>query len=206
VRALLTALFTPLGRKLSWVSPNALTVLSLVAGVAAGTAFVLARRGASWYALAAVLLAVSGAADSLDGIVARLHGRATAWGDFLDHFCDRLVEIAVFSGVAFSPHASRTLGLAVLAVTLLHSYLGTQIAASFGARRRGGPGKEELFVALIAYAAVLACLPELSLPLAKRAVPLPNAFLVALAVATLGGIAHRLVVAYRCAGVARPSE
>lgn len=203
LRALFVALFTPLARRLPDVSPTALTVVSLLAGVAAGGAFALARRGAAWYAVAALLLAVSGAADSLDGIVARLRGRATAWGDFLDHVADRVVEVAVLAGIAFSPRASRGLAVAVLVVTLLHSYLGTQIEASFGVRRREGPGKEAHFVALIAFALAAAVLPELTLPLGPRGVPLPDAFLAALGLATLAGVALRLAAARRAGAAER---
>lgn len=206
MRAFFVALFTPLARRMRRVNPTALTLVSLLSGIAAGGAFTLASRGPGWYVMAALSLAVSGAADSLDGIVARMYARATAGGDFLDHFCDRLVEIAVLSGIAFSPHASRTLGLWVLVVTLLHSYLGTQIEASFGVRRRGGPGKEQHFVALVAFALALAAFPDLTLPAGSQRVPLPDAFLAVLGLATLAGVAHRLVAAYRSCAAHRPSE
>ena len=206
MRAFFVALFTPLARRLRGVSPTALTLVSLVAGVAAGGAFALASRGPSWYAAAALLLALSGAADSLDGIVARMTAQVTAGGDFLDHFVDRIVEIAVLSGIAFSPHASRTLGLYVLVATLLHSYLGTQIEASFGGRRREGPGKEEHFVALIAFALVLVAFPDLSFAVTSRSVSLPDAFLAALGLATLAGIAHRLVLARRSCAPGPPER
>ena len=166
MRAFFTALFTPIARHMRGISPNTLTLISLVAGVAAGGAFLFAQRGHLYYALAAVLLAVSGAADSLDGIVARMYGRASAWGDFLDHFGDRLIEVSVLSGIAFSPRANHTLGLYVLVVTLLHSYLGTQIEATLGYRRHDGPGKAEHFVLLIAFALVLAVFPEFSFAVA----------------------------------------
>ena len=206
MRAFFIVLFTPLARHMRGVSPNALTLVSLLAGVAAGGAFLLAHRGPACYALAALLLAVSGAADSLDGIVARMYGRTTAGGDFFDHFGDRLVEIGVLSGIAFSPHANHTLGLYVLVVTLLHSYLGTQIEASFSSRRYDGPGKAEHFVALIAFALLLACFPELSFTLAARSVSLPNVFLAVLGLTTLAGVARRLHRARLLCASAHPPE
>jgi len=206
VRAFFVAFFTPLARHMRGISPNALTFVSLLAGVTAGGAFLLAYRSPSYYVLAALLLAVSGAADSLDGIVARMYARTTSGGDFFDHFGDRLVEIAVLSGIAFSPHANQTLGLSILVVTLLHSYLGTQIEASFGGRRHAGPGKEEHFVALIAFALVLALFPELSFSLAAHSVSFPNAFLAVLGLATLAGVVHRLCRARRLYASPRSSE
>jgi archaetidylinositol phosphate synthase len=196
VRAFFIALFTPVARHMRGISPNTLTLISLVAGVAAGGAFLGAHKGHLYYALAAVLLAISGAADSLDGIVARMYARASAWGDFLDHFGDRLIEVSVLSGIAFSPHANHTLGLYVLVVTLLHSYLGTQIEATLGYRRHDGPGKAEHFVFLIAFAVVLTAFPEFSFAVAGRPVFLPNVLLAILGLSTLAGVAHRLVRAH----------
>ena len=206
VRAFFTALFTPIARHMRGISPNTLTLISLVAGVAAGGAFLFAQRGHLYYALAAVLLAVSGAADSLDGIVARMYGRASAWGDFLDHFGDRLIEVSVLSGIAFSPRANRTLGLYVLVVTLLHSYLGTQIEATLGYRRHDGPGKAEHFVFLIAFAVILAAFPDFSIAVAGRTVFLPNVFLAVLGLSTLAGVAHRLIRARLLCASSRPRE
>jgi archaetidylinositol phosphate synthase len=206
VRAFLVALLTPLARRLRGVDPNALTLVSVLAGVAAGGAFLLARWGPRYYTLAALLLAVSGVADSLDGIVARMYARTTTWGDFIDHSGDRLIEVAILSGIAFSPRADRTLGLYVLVVTLLHSYLGTQIEASFGNRRRDGPGKEELFVALIVFALVLAFFPELSFTVASRSVSVPDAFLAGLGLVTAAGLVQRVVRARRLGASKRSPE
>jgi phosphatidylglycerophosphate synthase len=197
VRELFVALFTPLARHLRGVSPNALTLVSLLAGAAAGGAFLLAHGGRGYYWLAALLLAVSGAADSLDGIVARMYSLSSPAGSLLDHFGDRLVEVCILGGIAFSPRASALLGLWVLVLTQLHSGLGTQIEASLGARRYDGAGKAEQFVALIAFAIALGCAPELSLALAGNAVSLPNAFLAGLGLATAAALVHRFAGALR---------
>jgi archaetidylinositol phosphate synthase len=193
VREFFIALFTPVARRLRGINPDALTWLSLVAGVAAGGAFLGAHGSRAYYGVAAALLAISGAADSLDGIVARMYARTSTWGDFLDHFGDRVIEVSVISGLAFSPRAHPILGLYVLVVTLLHSYLGTQVEATFGWRRHDGPGKAEHFVALIAGALFLAAFPQLSFSVAGRTVSLPDAFLALLGISTLAGVVHRLI-------------
>jgi phosphatidylglycerophosphate synthase len=195
VRRFFIALFTPLARHLRGVSPNVLTFVAVLASAAAGGAFALARGGRVYYAMAAVFLALSGAADSLDGITARTFQRTSAWGDFLDHFGDRLAEVCILSGIAFSPGANPTLGLYVLVMTLLHGYLGTQIEATFGARRYEGAGKTELFVALIAFAIVLAFFPAASLAVGSLSCSLPNAFLAGLGLATVAAAAARLQLA-----------
>ncbi len=102
--------------------------------------------------------------DALDGLVARQTDRMSRAGDFLDHLGDRIVEVAIFTGMAFMPGVNTPLALSVVIVSLLHSNLGTQIHASFGKRYYGGAGKTELFIALVLLTPLLAFFPSLSLP------------------------------------------
>ena len=97
------------------------------------------------------MTALSGMADSLDGIVARMYSRVTKTGDFLDHFADRLVDVAILAGLTFSKGAHSTIGFTVIILALLHSYLGTQMEATLGERSYKGTGKAELFVAFVAF-------------------------------------------------------
>ena len=195
VRRFFERLFTPLARTMRGVSPTALTLVSMAAGVLAGVAFSQAHRGPLVYALAAVLAAASGAADALDGLVARLNGRASRAGEFLDHFGDRIVDASVLAGIALSPGATTAFGLGVVILTQIHSYLGTQIEATFGRREYAGPGRGELFVGFVLFAAVLAAAPGLAIPLGARRVPLADAAFVVLAVVTVVGLVCRLRLA-----------
>ena len=72
------------------VPPDVVTVLGL--GVC-GFAVWLAGFGGRWLLLAAVVVGVSGVLDSLDGAVAALAGRVTAWGAVLDSVVDRLSDV-----------------------------------------------------------------------------------------------------------------
>jgi CDP-diacylglycerol---glycerol-3-phosphate 3-phosphatidyltransferase len=78
-----------LGRRLGQrgVSPNALTYTSLLVAALAG---VLTALG--YFAGAALMLALSGVCDILDGAVARASGRATPFGALLDSTVDRLSD------------------------------------------------------------------------------------------------------------------
>jgi CDP-diacylglycerol--glycerol-3-phosphate 3-phosphatidyltransferase len=68
------------------VAPNAVTALGfLVAAGAAATAL----PGGRWLALTAALVVVSGVVDNLDGAVAVMSGRVSAWGHVLDSVVDR---------------------------------------------------------------------------------------------------------------------
>ena len=192
IRGLLGALYTPAARRMSSVNPNVLTVVSVVTGVGAGAAFALAGRSQLYYAAAGALVAVSGSADSLDGLVARLHGRISATGDFLDHAGDRLIEVCILAGIAASPGATTVFGLAVVILTLLNSYLGTQIEATFGHRAYTGLGKAEQFVALIAFAALLAVRPDFALSLGDMRLTAADTFFVLLGAGTVAGLVHRV--------------
>jgi phosphatidylglycerophosphate synthase len=179
------------------------TLFALLTGCLAGVAYALTGRAAGYFLLGGLLVAVSGIADGLDGVMARLHGRTSTLGDFLDHFFDRLVEVAILGGLALSPHATTTLGLGVLVGVLLVSYLGTQIVASFGARHYTGFGKAELFVGLVLVSTVLGVLPDASIRLLGRERFLVDLFFAVVALSTVQALVHRLRLAVRLASGGR---
>jgi CDP-diacylglycerol--glycerol-3-phosphate 3-phosphatidyltransferase len=77
------------------VGPNAITTTGLVIVLAAAVAF-----GGGAIRLGGALLLFSGLFDILDGQVARLGQRSTAFGAFYDSTLDRVGESALFSGIA----------------------------------------------------------------------------------------------------------
>jgi len=96
-------------------SPNQITVLSLVTGLLAALCIAF-----SWNFLACGLLLLSGYLDMLDGTVARLTGRSTAFGTMLDIMCDRAVEWAVIMGLyAVQPSTRGWLCLLMLGSVLI---------------------------------------------------------------------------------------
>lgn len=82
------------------VTPNFLTYFSLLLAAGAGVA-----AGFSKFALAALLVLVSGLCDALDGVVARCTGHVTPYGALLDSTVDRLADGLPLLGliVAFAP-------------------------------------------------------------------------------------------------------
>jgi phosphatidylglycerophosphate synthase len=77
----------PLAR--AGMSPDAVTLLS---GAAAGMACLLAAQP-GWLVAAAVAVVLSGLLDNLDGAVALLRDRASAWGFVLDSVVDRCADL-----------------------------------------------------------------------------------------------------------------
>ncbi|MCA1592583.1 MAG: CDP-alcohol phosphatidyltransferase family protein [Acidobacteria bacterium] len=76
------------------INPNLLTVTGVSINVLCGLMF-----GLGHFFWAGVILIVANLFDMLDGSVARLTGRVTRFGGFLDSSLDRLSDMAVFAGL-----------------------------------------------------------------------------------------------------------
>ena len=77
------------------LNPNALTVCGAVVSLLAAAAFMRGQLP-----LAGVLILAGGFFDLVDGVVARHHGIATRFGAFLDSTLDRLVDMALLTGIS----------------------------------------------------------------------------------------------------------
>lgn len=107
------------------LSPTAFNVLGVLCGVAAGVCFADQRVNlGGWLVLA------GGAADVLDGRIARARGMADETGAFLDSTLDRFAEVGAFVGLAVLFRAS-AVELAVVVTAL-----GGSLLVSY-ARARG---------------------------------------------------------------------
>ncbi len=142
---------------------------------------------------------VSGLADALDGIVARQQHRTTVLGDFLDHFFDRVVEVAVMVGLAVSRGATPSLGVAATLAVVLNSYLGTQIHASFGTRDYTGLGKGQFVAGLVVGSVVLAAFPDVVVPVSGTFLSGVDLLLGLIGVLAVQAMVHRLRLALRLA-------
>jgi archaetidylinositol phosphate synthase len=144
----------PLAKAFRRVPPDVFTWASLAMAVLGGIAFWRSGptpQGLRLLAAAWACVGLNSILDLLDGKVAHLTGKATARGDFLDHAVDRFSDTAFIAGIAFSPWAHESVGLAALAGTLLTSYMGTQ-AQAVGLRRNYGGllGRADRMVLLLA--------------------------------------------------------
>ena len=76
------------------INPNILTVIGVAINVGCGLLF-----GYGHFFWAGIILIVANLFDMLDGQVARLTGRVTSFGGFLDSSLDRLSDMVVFVGL-----------------------------------------------------------------------------------------------------------
>ncbi len=85
------------------LTPNSLTILGTLLTIMAGACFALGvKTGLNRYFLiGAGLLCFSIGCDMIDGIVARLTGKATQFGAMLDSTMDRVSDFAIWAGLAF---------------------------------------------------------------------------------------------------------
>jgi len=131
---------SPLAKALSFIPPDMFSLLSLLFALLAGGLYFSAHLWVPadrypWLLLLAMgAVGLNGLADTMDGRVARLIGKTSAVGDFLDHTFDRFSDIAILVGIAFSTYCSMVFGLLAVISVLLSSYMGTQ-AQALGCKR-----------------------------------------------------------------------
>lgn len=105
--------------------PDTVSVIAFAVAVGGGIAFAI---GGVYYLLGAVLVAINGWLDLLDGELARALGSASPGGDLLDHALDRYADVILVAGLA-AGIGQYALGFAAVTGVLLTSYLGTQAEA-----------------------------------------------------------------------------
>jgi phosphatidylglycerophosphate synthase len=98
----------------SWVTPNHLTTVRLLVGLAAAAAFLPGTY--AWANAGALLLAVSNFLDHCDGELARISGKSSRAGHLYDLASDALVTVLVFValGVGVGAHVSMSVPCAAL--------------------------------------------------------------------------------------------
>ncbi|OUC99920.1 phosphatidylinositol phosphate synthase [Streptosporangium minutum] len=98
LRPAVTRVLTPLGRALArrGISPNVVTAVGTLGTVAAALFFY--PRGELFPGTVVITFFVL--ADLLDGVMARMVGKGSLWGAFLDSTLDRVGDAGIFSGLA----------------------------------------------------------------------------------------------------------
>lgn len=122
----------PLAKGFRRVHPDVFTWASLAVAALGGIAFWKSDAtdtGLTLLVVAWACVLVNSVLDLLDGKVAKLTGKATPRGDYLDHAVDRFSDVLFLTGLAFSPWVRIEVGLFALLGTLLTSYMGTQAQA-----------------------------------------------------------------------------
>jgi len=125
---------TPVAQKLKNVNPNMISWVGLILAFISGLLMYLSFETHYLLLVGALVVIISGYFDALDGKVAKISGKASPKGDYLDHVFDRYADVFMIGGVAISAWCNPYLGMVALVGVLLTSYMGTQ-AQAVGAPR-----------------------------------------------------------------------
>ncbi len=123
------------------VSAHAISCLALFVGLASAGAILNSRLG-----VAVALWVANRMLDGLDGTHARVHGRASSFGGYLDIVLDFIVYAAIpVALVAVSPTPARAVaGMVLLATFFVNAASWMYLAAILEQRREGAQSRGEL--------------------------------------------------------------
>ena len=102
------------------LSPNFWTAVGLVFALA--SALVYGLNIEFGLIIGGILLLVSGFFDMVDGQVARVTGKTSQEGSYLDSMFDKIAEVAIFLGLLVGGYAEPYLVLLAITLSLLVSY------------------------------------------------------------------------------------
>jgi phosphatidylglycerophosphate synthase len=142
--------FSPLARACP-LSPNAVTILALVLQLIAATSLYLGGRRPILFLVAIVFVVIGGLADAFDGIVARVQQKESRFGDFLDHFADRVADLALAAAWMLGSGVRVEIAMPALIAIMLNGYIGTQIEATWKQREYDSIGRGEFVLALVVF-------------------------------------------------------
>ncbi len=103
-------------------TPLSLTFISFLFAISSAFAYYYGASILTVYIIAPLLLIVSGLFDALDGACARLFGKVTRFGAFMDSIMDRFGEIIIYSSLILGNLCSLEWGLAALTLSMMVSY------------------------------------------------------------------------------------
>jgi len=102
------------------LSPNFWTFIGLVFAIA--SALVYGVGVEFGLIIGGILLLVSGFFDMVDGQVARVTGKTSRKGSYLDSMFDKIAEVAIFLGLLIGGYAEPYLVMLAITLSLLVSY------------------------------------------------------------------------------------
>ncbi len=188
---------TPLARRCR-MSPNAITFTALALSLLAALLFAAASARPPLFLVAMVVVVASGLADAFDGIVARVQSKESRYGDFLDHFADRVSDVALAIGWMVGSGVRASFVIAAVVTIMLNGYIGTQIEATWRERTYDTVGRGEFVLALIVFPIVSFILASNGwASIAAGSLTIAEWLTAAMSAFALLGIAQRLALAAR---------
>jgi phosphatidylglycerophosphate synthase len=155
------------------VSPNAISIAGMIAGILAGTALALTRLP-EWeiagFVAAAVCIQLRLLANMFDGMVAIQQQRTSPLGELFNEIPDRVSDAATLIGAGFAAGGSPTLGFVAACLAIFIAYVRVQGRVAGAAQEFCGPMAKPHRMAAVTVAALFAAVapsawqPALSTP------------------------------------------
>lgn len=152
-------------RAASWlasrrVSPNAISVAGMVAGVAAGCTMALTSSASAWqqrtlWVAAALFIQARLIANMLDGMVAIQAHRASPVGELYNEVPDRVSDTAALIGAGYGASGAPILGFVAACLALFTAYVRTAGKAAGAPHDYRGPMAKQHRMAVLTAAAIL---------------------------------------------------
>jgi len=124
----------PVAKVFRNANPNTISWIGLILALVSGVVLFYSFNDHILLIVGSIVVMLSGYFDALDGKVAKMFGKASKKGDYLDHVFDRYADVFMIGGIALSSWCNPYLGAVALIGVLLTSYMGTQ-AQAVGAPR-----------------------------------------------------------------------
>jgi len=112
------------------LTPNRTSGLGIIFALLSAVAYWKSASDTLLLVLAVFLLLLSGFCDALDGVLARIYGKTTVFGGFLDSLLDRYADAAVLCGIILGGFSDFFWGLAAIIGALLVSYARARAEAA----------------------------------------------------------------------------
>lgn len=121
------------------VHPTTINILALIISITGGISLYLSDRYLLLLIYIPFMAFIRTALNALDGLVAREQKiRNQKFGEVLNEIIDRLSDVVIFIGLAFTSYINFPLASVTIILILLNSYLSILSKAAGGSRQYGG--------------------------------------------------------------------
>lgn len=137
------------------LTPNHVSILGILFSLIAAVVYSQWQLNRAFLILAPVLMLISGLLDALDGVIARIHQKATTFGAFFDSMLDRYSDAIVLCGIIAGGLTNLTWGLAALVGSMLVSYARARAEAAGVKMESVGLAERAERIVLIGFASII---------------------------------------------------
>jgi CDP-diacylglycerol--glycerol-3-phosphate 3-phosphatidyltransferase len=120
------------------IHPTTINIWGLVFSILIGYSIYFSAKQPYLLILIPICAFLRTAFNALDGLVSRELKIASAYGEVLNEFLDRVSDAVIFIPLAFAPFSDIYIGSILIVLVLLSSYLGIVCKSAGGSRFYGG--------------------------------------------------------------------